>query len=165
MSAMSDTIQLNLVAEKPTKEAKKRVVVSLGQTDDDGTSEPKRPRFERGDKSAAVAAAQKTDSQNGPQQQSGEFISSLFNHNPEIPQLDLSSTVLPVQEAVFTSRSFDEVGIHPHLVKNLSDLGMPKMTNVQSKAIPVIMAGKDVLVKSQVRSAYNPSEDSWLSFP
>ena len=81
-----------------------------------------------------------------------DFISSLFNHNPDIPQLELAGNVLPVQEAVFTTKDFEDIGIHPHLIKNLGDLQITKLTLVQSKAIPVILAGKDVLVKSQTGS-------------
>lgn len=80
----------------------------------------------------------------------GDFVSSLFNHNPEIPNLQLGSAV-PVHEDVFTERTFEDIGVHPYLVQNLQAMGLEKLTLVQNKAIPTINAGKDVLVKSQVR--------------
>ena len=61
------------------------------------------------------------------------FISSLFNHNPDIPTLDLTN-VTPLHEQVFTSRSFSEVGVHPYLVQNLEqNLGAKEMTQVQMR--------------------------------
>ena len=81
-----------------------------------------------------------------------DFISSLFNHNPEIPHLELAGNVEAVQEAVFTAKTFNDIAIHPHLIKNLGDLEIQKLTLVQSKAIPIILAGKDALVKSQTGS-------------
>eukprot|EP00095_Tigriopus_kingsejongensis_P011286 maker-scaffold14_size734282-snap-gene-2.22 protein:Tk11286 transcript:maker-scaffold14_size734282-snap-gene-2.22-mRNA-1 annotation:"atp-dependent rna helicase" len=80
-----------------------------------------------------------------------DFISSLFNHNPDIPQLE-AGQVEPLHEAVFTGHGFDQAGIHPHLVKNLLDAGMVRMTQVQALAIPVILAGQDALIKSQTGS-------------
>ena len=63
--------------------------------------------------------------------QQSEFISSLFNHNPEVPRLSLSD-VTPKHEEVFTSEGFDAAGIHPYLVKKLKDSGeITKMTAVQ----------------------------------
>jgi Rad3-related DNA helicase len=37
-------------------------------------------------------------------------------------------------------------------VKNLADLGITKLTTIQAKALPVILGGKDALVKSQTGS-------------
>ena len=80
------------------------------------------------------------------------FISSLFNHNPDIPTLDLTS-VTPLHEQVFTSRSFSEVGVHPYLVQNLEqNLSVKEMTQVQMRSIPFIAGGKDCLIKSQTGS-------------
>ena len=64
--------------------------------------------------------------------QSEEFISSLFNQNPEIPRLAPDPSVTPAKEAVFSSQAFDDVGIHPFLVKNLLDSKqITTMTSVQ----------------------------------
>ena len=35
------------------------------------------------------------------------------------------------------------------MVKNLADLGITTLTTIQSKALPIIMAEKDALIKSQ----------------
>jgi superfamily II DNA/RNA helicase len=37
-------------------------------------------------------------------------------------------------------------------VKNLADLGITKLTTIQARALPIILGGKDALVKSQTGS-------------
>ena len=80
-----------------------------------------------------------------------EYISSLFNHNPEIPTIE-QSEFEPTKEDVFSVKTFDNLNLNPHLVKNLSELGLTTLTTIQSKALPVIMGGKDALIKSQTGS-------------
>ena len=80
-----------------------------------------------------------------------EFISSLFNHNPEIPTIE-QTEFEPVKENIFSAKTFDQLNLDPHLVKNLSELGLNSLTTIQSKALPVIMGGKDALIKSQTGS-------------
>ncbi|XP_054853897.1 probable ATP-dependent RNA helicase DDX31 [Eublepharis macularius] len=78
--------------------------------------------------------------------------SSLFRNNPEIPDVQRPS-VEQVQERVFTSDSFDQLGLHPHLTSTITSvLGMSCMTSVQKQTIPVLMQGKDALVRSQTGS-------------
>jgi len=80
-----------------------------------------------------------------------EFVSSLFNHNPEIPSIE-QKEFEATKEDVFSARTFSELSLHPHLVKNLGDLGISTLTTIQSKALPVVMGGKDALIKSQTGS-------------
>ena len=82
-----------------------------------------------------------------------EYISSLFNHNPEIPSIE-QGEFDPTKEDVFSVKTFDQpqLGLDNHLVKNLAELGITTLTTIQSKALPVIMAGKDALIKSQTGS-------------
>jgi len=80
-----------------------------------------------------------------------EFISSLFNHNPEIPRIE-QGEFDPTKEEMFSVKTFDQLKLDSHLVKNLSDLGIRTLTTIQSKALPVIMGGKDALIKSQTGS-------------
>jgi len=84
-------------------------------------------------------------------QQDKEFISSLFNHNPEIPRIE-QGKFETAKEDVFSAKLFDQLSLDPHLVKNLSELGITTLTNIQCKALPIIMGGKDALVKSQTGS-------------
>uniref|UniRef100_A0ACB8F0B1 ATPdependent RNA helicase n=1 Tax=Sphaerodactylus townsendi TaxID=933632 RepID=A0ACB8F0B1_9SAUR len=78
--------------------------------------------------------------------------SSLFRNNPEIPDLQRTA-VEQVQERVFTSDSFDQLGLHPHLVSTITSvLGVSSMTSVQKQTIPMIIQGKDALVRSQTGS-------------
>uniref|UniRef100_A0AAR2JSY0 ATP-dependent RNA helicase n=1 Tax=Pygocentrus nattereri TaxID=42514 RepID=A0AAR2JSY0_PYGNA len=68
--------------------------------------------------------------------------SSLFRNNPEIPEV-VSPAVTQLKEKVFTSNSFEELDLHPHLVRCL---------HVQKETIPVLMSGKDAVVRSQTGS-------------
>ncbi|XP_051750822.1 probable ATP-dependent RNA helicase DDX31 [Ctenopharyngodon idella] len=78
--------------------------------------------------------------------------SSLFRNNPEIPDV-LSPTVNQVKEKVFTSNTFEELSLHPHLVATLHKvLNVTSMTSVQKQTIPVLMSGKDAVVRSQTGS-------------
>lgn len=79
------------------------------------------------------------------------FVSSIFSRNPDIPQLQLAD-VQQHKEEVFSSCDFSSFGIHPFMGKNLNGLGMSRLTLVQARAIPVLLAGKDALVKSQTGS-------------
>jgi len=90
-------------------------------------------------------------SKNKQDEEDREFISSLFNHNPEIPRIE-QSEFNPAKEEVFSAKTFDQLNIDPHLVKNLADLKITTLTTIQSKALPIIMGGKDALIKSQTGS-------------
>ncbi|XP_064650108.1 probable ATP-dependent RNA helicase DDX31 [Lineus longissimus] len=83
----------------------------------------------------------------------GPVISSLFKNNPNIPHV-VSSQVDKVQERVFSSQTFShKEDLHPYIVKNLEErMGLLTMTAVQQQTIPVVLQGKDVLVKSQTGS-------------
>ena len=54
----------------------------------------------------------------------GEFISSLFNNNPEIPKLELDSGESSKKEAVFSSKALEDGGVHPYIAQTLRNLGM-----------------------------------------
>ncbi|XP_069379277.1 ATP-dependent DNA helicase DDX31 [Paralichthys olivaceus] len=78
--------------------------------------------------------------------------SSLFKHNPDIPEI-LSSTVSQLKEKIFTSDSFSELDLHPHLVATLNkDLNVSTLTSVQKQTIPVLLSGRDAVVRSQTGS-------------
>lgn len=83
----------------------------------------------------------------------GSFkTSSLFKHNPEIPILQ-RSTVAQLKEQVFSSSLFQDLDLHPHLVSTLKkDLNVSTMTSVQQRAVPLLMSGRDAVVRSQTGS-------------
>ncbi|XP_023346784.1 uncharacterized protein LOC111715660 isoform X2 [Eurytemora carolleeae] len=72
------------------------------------------PRKERVDKKDRGPSSRKNQEDN--------VISSLFNHNPEIPQMILQD-VVPTKEDVFSVKSFDGLNLDKNMVKNLKDLG------------------------------------------
>ncbi|XP_030317009.1 probable ATP-dependent RNA helicase DDX31 isoform X4 [Calypte anna] len=94
-----------------------------------------------------------TDKQN-ESQKSKPFIktSSLFRNNPDIPKIHRKA-VQQVQENVFTTDSFSQLDLHPHLISTINNvLKMSSMTSVQKQTIPVLLQGKDALVRSQTGS-------------
>ncbi|CAH0747559.1 unnamed protein product [Diatraea saccharalis] len=83
---------------------------------------------------------------------SGTWISSLFKNNPEVPKIG-QRAVKPLVEKVFAGKTFTDLNIHPHSVANLQqNLGLKELMTVQQKAIPVILQGRDVLIRSQTGS-------------
>ncbi|XP_063831577.1 probable ATP-dependent RNA helicase CG8611 [Ostrinia nubilalis] len=83
---------------------------------------------------------------------SGAWISSLFKNNPDVPKIG-QRAVKPLTEKVFAGRTFADLDIHPHSVANLQqNLGLNELMTVQQKAIPVILQGRDVLIRSQTGS-------------
>ncbi|XP_061115866.1 probable ATP-dependent RNA helicase DDX31 [Conger conger] len=78
--------------------------------------------------------------------------SSLFRNNPDIPDIHRSE-VTQVKEKVFTSDSFAELELHPHLLSTLNNvLKVTSMTSVQKETIPVLLNGRDAVVRSQTGS-------------
>ncbi|NXS76594.1 DDX31 helicase, partial [Pandion haliaetus] len=100
---------------------------------------------------------QLTDNRN-ENQKSKLFIktSSLFRNNPDIPEIHRKA-VQQVQENVFTTDSFSQLDLHPHLVRFYPVLYSYFLTcfvlrSVQKQTIPVLLQGKDALVRSQTGS-------------
>ncbi|XP_037115622.1 probable ATP-dependent RNA helicase DDX31 isoform X2 [Syngnathus acus] len=78
--------------------------------------------------------------------------SSLFRHNPEIPQVRRAD-VCPLTEKIFTSESFSDLDLHPHLVATLNKvLNVSTLTSVQKQSIPALLSGRDAVVRSQTGS-------------
>ncbi|XP_061867667.1 probable ATP-dependent RNA helicase DDX31 isoform X1 [Colius striatus] len=87
-------------------------------------------------------------------QKSKPFIktSSLFRNNPDIPEIHRKA-VQQVKENVFTTDSFSQLDLHPHLISTINTvLKISSMTSVQKQTIPVLLQGKDALVRSQTGS-------------
>lgn len=79
-------------------------------------------------------------------------MSSLFANNADVPIVG-QRLVNPVTEKVFTGEGMNSVGLHDHAVKNLADiLQITELTTVQKRTVPVVLSGRDVLVRSQTGS-------------
>ncbi|KAF4789189.1 DEAD-box helicase 31 [Turdus rufiventris] len=79
---------------------------------------------------------QLTDKQN-ESQKSRPFIktSSLFKNNPDIPEIHRKE-VQQVQENVFTTDSFSQLDLHPHLISTINNvLNICSMTSLRSKVL------------------------------
>ncbi|GBP56535.1 Probable ATP-dependent RNA helicase CG8611 [Eumeta japonica] len=92
------------------------------------------------------------DIQTKQKPRSGGWISSLFKNNPEVPRIG-QRAIKPLIEKVFTGNTFTDLDLHPHSVANLDQtLGLSELMAVQQQAIPVILQGRDVLIRSQTGS-------------
>lgn len=79
-------------------------------------------------------------------------MSSLFANNADVPIVG-QRLVNPVSEKVFTGEAMNSVGLHDHAVKNLADiLQITELTTVQKRTVPIVLSGRDVLVRSQTGS-------------
>ncbi|NXY61338.1 DDX31 helicase, partial [Callaeas wilsoni] len=117
-----------------------------------GTTEAGR-REEGSSSQKPVPKKQLTDNQN-ESRKNKPFIktSSLFKNNPDIPEIHRKE-VQQVQENVFTTDSFSQLDLHPHLISTINTvLNICSMTSVQKQAIPVLLQGRDALVRSQTGS-------------
>ncbi|XP_057667803.1 probable ATP-dependent RNA helicase CG8611 [Diorhabda carinulata] len=78
---------------------------------------------------------------------------SLFNVGRKDIYVKGNSKGKSVVEKVFsTSKSFSDLEIHKYIVSNLEKHNFTTLTNVQEKAIPVILKGRNVLIRSQTGS-------------
>ncbi|MEQ2303789.1 ATP-dependent RNA helicase, partial [Ameca splendens] len=78
--------------------------------------------------------------------------SSLFKHNPEIPDIHRPS-VSQIKEKIFSSDSFSDLHLHPHLVATLNKvLNVSRLTSIQKQTIPALLSGRDAAVRSQTGS-------------
>uniref|UniRef100_W5MEJ5 ATP-dependent RNA helicase n=1 Tax=Lepisosteus oculatus TaxID=7918 RepID=W5MEJ5_LEPOC len=78
--------------------------------------------------------------------------SSLFRNNPDIPAVSRPD-VAQLREKVFTSDSFTDLELHPHLVSTLNNvLNVSCVRSVQKQTIPLLLTGRDVVVRSQTGS-------------
>lgn len=94
----------------------------------------------------------KSNFERKPKQQKQKKMSSLFANNPVVPIVG-QRLVNPLNETVFTGASMNTIGLHDHSVKNLADiLHITELTTVQQRTVPVVLSGRDVLVRSQTGS-------------
>lgn len=140
----SETLQLNLTSSSKNEDKRpKRRPIDDDDDDDDHREQPHKKMKKPGGGA---------DSKNKSDDQPTEFISSLFNHNPEAPNLHLTGDEAKTKEAVFSEKSLKEGGVHPYIAQTLTNLGMESLTLVQSLSLPLIASGFDCLIKSQTGS-------------
>lgn len=91
-------------------------------------------------------------------------VSSSLNMKPRVSSLNVkpAKSALPkstgtrktlkVDEALFSAKSFEELGLPPLLVDRLNKEGLTAPTEVQSAAIPIIAQKHDVVIQSYTGS-------------
>lgn len=82
-----------------------------------------------------------------------QIISSLFRKNPEIPEISndvlQSNSKHSQEDQTFSASEFNHLKLAPFMISNLEkNLHMTKMTSVQKASIPLLIDGKDMLIKS-----------------
>lgn len=113
---------------------------------------PERKRDKSRPETNAAAVSEDTGTERTRCKPASGKISSLFSHNPEVPNIG-QKLVKPINEPVFTGADFADLNIHPFTISNLEqNLGITRTTTVQRKAIPWIFSGRDVLIRSQTGS-------------
>ncbi|GFQ67765.1 probable ATP-dependent RNA helicase DDX31 [Trichonephila clavata] len=142
---------LNLTSENPSKPAKNSFPVS---------EEPKKnvlqsilptsgKKFLKTKKKEALSDSPGKDAKDFPTKSKTQVPPvSLFTGSGMTMPL-LVKKQKSVSEQLFSEKSFEDFNLHPHLVSCLiSRLEVIKATKVQEETIPIILDGRDVLVKS-----------------
>ncbi|NWV59252.1 DDX31 helicase, partial [Malurus elegans] len=111
-------------------------------------------RREEGSSSQKSVPKKQLAGKQNENQKNKPFIktSSLFKNNPDIPEIERKA-VQPLQENVFTTDCFSQLDLHPHLVRFYTVLHLFCLSpSVQKQTIPVLLQGRDALVRSQTGS-------------
>lgn len=89
----------------------------------------------------------------GPPRKKQHVFSALFDSRTSLPEVEVKSTADSKNEPVFSSSTFSEFEVHSHIASCLRDrFGVTTATEVQKLAIPVLLRGKDALIKSHTGS-------------
>ncbi|KAM9720385.1 ATP-dependent DNA helicase DDX31 [Dama dama] len=132
--------------------AKRRSKASFLPAKKTATKETRRTLKGKAQKTFSPKKSSAGASDGNQERKLGIKTSSLFKNNPEIPELP-RPVVKQVQEEVFTSDAFQALDLHPHLISTINTvLNMSSMTSVQKQSIPVLLEGRDALVRSQTGS-------------
>ena len=75
-------------------------------------------------------------------------ISSQNAPSPDIHSVS-ATPAEPGQASTDASLSFSSVGLHPNLQRAVADQGYTVMTPIQAKAIPYVLAGRDIMGAAQ----------------
>lgn len=75
-------------------------------------------------------------------------INTTARREPIVPDFTVAPTA-----ALFTGSAMNSINLHPHLVKSVEDLmSINELTAVQKRAIPIALAGGDMLIRSATGS-------------
>jgi len=80
-------------------------------------------------------------------------VSSLFNKNPEIPSVPKIDAPEKNQEVLFSTDNVEHLDIGEKLRSNLKNhMDFTTLTTIQKLSIPMLLDGKDVMIKSPTGS-------------
>lgn len=101
-------------------------------------------RKQKKDKLLAKLAADSQQKSLQPSKPKDHSLFSVGNKNIYIKSNTKGKSV--IEEVFSDGKKFVNLDIHKYIVSNLEKIGFTTLTNVQVKSIPVILAGKNVLV-------------------
>ncbi|XP_076587685.1 ATP-dependent DNA helicase DDX31 isoform X2 [Chaetodon auriga] len=142
MSSAEDQLCLNISSSLPSSSSFRRKAVTAKQ------------RWTRPEQTDRRTPQKKNKVKDGMKETGRSNIktSSLFKHNPEIPEIHRPA-VCQLKEKIFTTDSFSDLDLHPHLVATLNKvLNVSTVTSVQKQTVPVLLSGRDAVVRSQTGS-------------
>ncbi|KAF6198101.1 hypothetical protein GE061_007848 [Apolygus lucorum] len=151
-SGRSGAIQVDFSGiEGKSGENKKSVSTNQRKQEDNGRKSKLKRKFDEEGNDGDKKRRREDFGSKEPTKVVGQ-MSSLFSYDVAPEPLN-DADVEPLEERLFSRKTFEDAGVHPHLVGNLEQLfSIKNMTVVQKKALPELMAGKDGLIRSQTGS-------------
>ncbi|BCZ19275.1 hypothetical protein NHP190012_09170 [Helicobacter sp. NHP19-012] len=55
----------------------------------------------------------------------------------------------PIEETTQPTKSFKDLGLNSKILKSIAEVGFTQPSPIQEKAIPLVLAGKDVIAQAQ----------------
>ena len=97
------------------------------------------------DTSVSPAVSPDVSSADAPQDQSAVLASGL----PQVPSADAEPLVIKVDPVETPAVKFDSFGLHADILKAILEQGYNTPTPIQAQAIPVVLAGRDMMGAAQ----------------
>jgi len=101
MAEDSSGLKLNLNLEVERKDEKQKSVFDHNKKDSEGGNNKVKTSFQ-GSGGGTQVQGGGVSSSGGKTEIEGEFISSLFNHNPEIPSIQQGEVTAPTEQVFFS---------------------------------------------------------------
>ncbi|KAK9884665.1 hypothetical protein WA026_007507 [Henosepilachna vigintioctopunctata] len=140
--------------QTPTDHVKKKWINDdRTENREDDTENIDRRLVKRKNKKDKLAAAALLKSGQKPAPiQKDKFTHSLFSEKYKMKSISNVPGVSVVEKVFSSNCAFKDLDIHKYIVSNLEKHGFTTLTNVQEKAIPVMLKGQNVLIRSQTGS-------------
>src|SRR5258708_7351805 len=81
--------------------------------------------------------------------QAGEISAACHATSSALPGPETANAVGRNRSDSMSATSFDELGLSPEILRAVTEAGYPTPTPIQAQAIPVVLAGRDVMGGAQ----------------